>query len=350
MPYAEIKGPTCECGVLRGLWRGNQQGCPEEGSPQRPHGWGLGAGLWYSLLPMPETAEKYWETRGAKDIESFKDSEFRKATEQEIADEETQGYVMGLRPDTGGSTVFNVVTRPASIAQEAYLREAEESDVDTFLVQTAPYSKEIITPSGNYTLTETDGSKKYAFPGGYERGSLGYGSTKKTLDARYRIVYTVSSNGSTVLSSGGSAYYNLSTSGGSGKTFIGTYGGVNIYGNAISGPVYRAHKKSTVVVQKLVNGSWVTQTDPGSGSVTFNIYAGGAVQGGSVTIDPSTPPALRAKVLVPAALQKEVVSEKKYSPWRYIASQKTEQTKTFLTQNSSTAIQNFAFDGMDDID
>lgn len=299
---------------------------------------------------MPETAEKYWETRGIKDIESFNDSEFRKATEQEIADEETQGYVMGLRPDTGGSTVFNVVTRPASISQEAYLRDAEESDVDTFLVQTAPYSKEIITPSGNYTLTETGGSKKYAFPGGYERGSLGYGSTNKTLDARYRIVYTVSSNGSTVLSSGGSAYYNLSTSGGSGKKLIGTYGGVNIYGNVISGPVYRAHKKSTVVVQKLVNGSWVTQTDPGSGSVTFNIYAGGSVQGGSVTIDPSTAPTLRAKVLVPAVLQREVVSAKRYAPWRYVPSRKTESTKTVLAQSGTMKMQNFAFDGMDDID
>lgn len=299
---------------------------------------------------MPETAEKYWETRGIKDIESFKDSEFRKATEQEIADEETQGYVMGLRPDTGGSTVFNVVTRPASIAQEAYLRDAEESDVDTFLVQTAPYSKETITPSGNYTLTETSGSKKYTFPGGFERGSLGYGSTRKTVDARYRIVYTVSSNGSVVLSSGGSAYYNLSTAGGSGKVLVGTFGGVRIYGNVISGPVYRAHNKSTVVVQKLVNGSWVTQTDPGSGSVTFNIYAGGAVQGGSVTIDPSTAPTLRTKVLAPAVLQKEVVSEKKYAPWRYIPSQKTEKTKTFLVQGASTAVQNFAFGGMEDID
>ena len=299
---------------------------------------------------MPETAEKYWETRGIKDIDAFKDSEFRKATAEEIADEETEGYIMGLRLDSDGSKVFRVLDEPAYISRAAYIRDAEESDVDTFLVQTAPYSKEIITPSGNYTLTETDGSKKYAFPGGYERGSLGYGSTNKTLDARYRIVYTVSSNGSTVLSSGGSAYYNLSTSGGSGKTFIGTYGGVYIYGNKISGPVYRAHKKSTVVVQKLVNGSWVNQTDPGSGSVTFNIYAGGTVQGGSVTIDPSTAPTLRTKVLVPAVLQKEVVSEKRYSPWRYVPSGKTKSTKTFLAQSGSTAVQNFAFGGMEDID
>lgn len=293
---------------------------------------------------------KYRETGGTKDIDKFTDSEFRKATDQEIADEETQGYVMGLRPDTGGSTVFNVVTRPASIAQEAYLRDAEESDVDTFLVQTAPYSKEIITPSGNYTLTETGGSKKYAFPGGYERGSLGYGSTNKTLDARYRIVYTVSSNGSTVLSSGGRAYYNLSATGGSGKVQLGPFNGVYVYANKIDGPVYRAHKKSTVVVQKLVNGSWVNQTDPGSGSVTFNLYAGGTVQGGSVTIDPSTAPTLRTKVLVPAVLQREVVSEKRYAPWRYVPSRKTEDTKTVLAQSGSTAVQNFAFDGMDDID
>ena len=297
-----------------------------------------------------KSAEKYWETRGTKDIDAFKDSEFRKATAEEIADEETEGYIIGLRLDSDGSKVFRVLDEPAYISRAAYIRDAEESDVDTFLVQTAPYSKETITPSGNYTLTETDGSKKYAFPGGYGRGSLGYGSVNKTLDARYRIVYTVSSNGSTVLSSGGSAYYNLSTSGGSGKTFIGTYGGVYIYGNKISGPVYRAHKKSTVVVQKLVNGSWVTQTDPGSGSVTFNLYAGGTVQGGSVTIDPSTAPTLRAKVLVPAVLQKEVVSEKKYAPWRYVPSGKTKSTKTFLAKSGSTAVQNFAFDGMDDID
>lgn len=327
MAYAEIKG---RCGGAKGckeLAISGTAKAPTTTERQAPR-------------PGEETVyspKKYRETEGIKDIESFKDSEFRKATAEEIADEGAEGYIMGLRLDSGGSKVFKVLDQSAYISREAFIRDAEETDTDTFLVQTAPYSKETITPSGNYTLTESGGSKKYSFPGGYERGSLGYGSTSKTVDARYQIVYTVSSNGSTVLSSGGSAYYNLSASGGSGKTLIGNYGGVNIFGNVISGPVYKAHNKSTVIVRKLVNGSWVTQTDPGSGSVTFNIYAGGSVQGGSVTIDPSTAPTLRAKVLVPAVMQKETTTEKRYAPWRYIPSEKSAAEKILLVKTEETS-------------
>lgn len=257
---------------------------------------------------------------------------------------------MGLRMDSEGSVAFNVVTESAKISRDAYIRDAEETDVNTFLVQESgsPYIRETVTPSGNYTVSDVNGGKKYTFGSGYERSILSYGGNNKTVDAKYRIVYTVSTNGSTVLSSGGTAYYNLSTAGGSGKVLVGTFGGVKIYGNTISGPVYRAHKKSTVVVQKLVNGAWVTQTDPGSGSVTFTIYAGSTVGGGSVTIDPSTPATVKTKTLVPAVLQKEKTTERKYAPWRYIPSEKTTAKKTFLVQaDGASAVQNFAFDGMD---
>ena len=133
---------------------------------------------------------------------------------------------------------------------------------------------------------------------------------------------------------------------------LGPFNGVYVYANKIEGPLYGAHKKSTVEVQKIVNGEWTSPSslDPGSGSVNFNFYIGEQTNVGHVRVISSIGPDLLGKVLVPAKLHKETTREIRYAPWRYIPSQKTQQNKTFLVQGASTAVQNFAFDGMDDID
>ena len=133
---------------------------------------------------------------------------------------------------------------------------------------------------------------------------------------------------------------------------LGPFNGVYVYANKIEGPLYGDYKKSTVEVQKIVNGEWTSPSspDPGTGSANFNFYIGGSTNVGRVRVIASIAPDLSGKVLVPAKLHKETTREIRYAPWRYIPSQKTQQTKTFLVQGASTAVQNFAFDGMDDID
>lgn len=247
---------------------------------------------------------KYRETGGTKDIDKFTGSEFRKATAEEIADEETQGYVMGLRPDTGGSTVFNVLTRPASIAQEAYLRDAEDGDTGIIYVKNGAYKKEAVTADGNYTVSDVDGGKKYEFSVG---ASSGYKKSTITLT--------------------GHAGVNRAT--GSVTIRFYTPSGANIFADA--GPYGTVAASDMTLV-------YTVSTPPSGGG------------GGSVTVVPSTAPTYSGKTLVPAVLQQATTSEKRYAPWRYVPSSKTEATKTVLAQSGSTAMQNFAFDGMEDID
>ena len=256
---------------------------------------------------------------------------------------------MALRADSNGSKVFKVLKTSAYISEEAYLRDAEENDTDIIYVKNGLYAAEEVTPSGTYDTSDVTGGKKYAFK---QRGRtyINYGDISFELNENYRVKYTVSSNGETAISSG-SVYYNLSSTGGSGKVQLGPFNGVYVYANKLNGPLYRAHKKSTVVIQKKVNGSWVTQSglDPGSGSVNFGFTVGASTEVGSVTVLDSVAPTYSGKTLVPAVLTKETTTDKKYAPWIYIQSEKSEETKTFLVQGASTAVQNFAFDGMEDV-
>ena len=277
----------------------NGQSAGRRKPPQRLNGKHPGPGEDTVYSP-----DKYRETEGTKDIKSFTDSEFRKATEQEIADEQSQGYVMGLRPDTGGSTVFNVLTRPASIAQEAYLRDAADGEAGIIYVKNGLYQKEAVTAEGSYTVSDVGGGKKYEFPVG---SSSGYKKSTITL----------------------TGHAGVNRASGSVTIRFYTPSGANIFADAGQYGTVAASDMTLV---------YTVSTPPSGGG------------GGSVTIVPSTAPTYSGKTLVPAVLQREKTSEKRYAPWRYVPSSKTEETKTVLAKSGSTAIQNFAFYGMDDID
>ena len=258
---------------------------------------------------------------------------------------------MGLRLDSGGSKVFNVLSESAYIEEEAHLRPAVDGDVGVIYVQNAPYTKEEVAASGTYEENDVTGGKRYTFK---QRGQtyIRYNDHDFALSGDYRIKYTVSSNGTEMMSKYGKVYYNLSSNGTGNKERIELENGTYVYANVIEGPLYGTHKKSTIEVQKIVNGEWTTPAnlDPGSDSVNFYFYIGKSTNVGHVRVIASIAPDLSGKVLVPAKLHNETTIEIRYAPWRYIPSQKTQQTKTFLVQGASTAVQNFAFDGMEDID
>lgn len=243
-------------------------------------------------------------TEGTKDIESFTDSQFRKATAEEISDEETEGYILALRADSEGSKVFKVVTAPAAIAQDAYLRDAKDEDTDIIYCKNGLYQKETVTAEGDYTEETVDGGKKYTFGG--ESGG-GYSKSTITLTGHTGV------NRAT-----GSVTIRFYTANGSN-----IYADAGRYGTVAASDMTLVYKVST----------------PPSGGA-----------GGSVTVLSSTPPTYQGKTLVPAVLQRETTTEKRYAHWRYIPSECSEKEKTFLVQHGSTAVQNFAFEGMEDID
>ena len=299
MAYAEKNTAVA---VLRAALNGQSAG--RRKPPQRLNGKRQGPGEDTVYSRCRKRLRNTGKPGVEKDINTFKDSEFRKATDQETADEETQGYVMGLRPDTGGSTVFNVLTRPASIAQKAYLRDAEDGDTGIIYVKNGAYQKETVTADGAYTVSDVGGGKKYAFSVG---ASSGYKKSTITLS--------------------GHAGVNRAT--GSVTIRFYTPSGANIFADAGSYGTVAASDMTLV---------YTVSTPPSGGG------------GGSVTVIPSVAPTYSGKTLVPAVLQRETTSEKRYAPWRYVPSSKTEETKTVLAQSGSTAVQNFAFDGMEDID
>lgn len=258
---------------------------------------------------------------------------------------------MGLRLDSSGSKVFNVLSESAYIEREAYLRTAEDGDNGVIYVQNAPYTKEKVAASGTYEEEDVTGGKRYTFK---QRGRtyISYGDHDVALSGNYRIKYTKSSSDGLKMSAGGAVYYNLSSTGGPNKHKITLSNGTIVYADRIEGPLYGDYKRSTIEVQKMVNGEWTSPSDldPGTESVNFYFYIEKPTNVGHVRVISSIGPDLLGKVLVPAKLHKETTREIRYAPWRYIPSQKTQQKKTFLVQGASTAVQNFAFDGMEDID
>ena len=218
---------------------------------------------------------------------------------------------MGLRMDSEGSKVFNVLTRPASIAQEAYLRDAEDGDTGIIYVKNGAYRKETVTAEGDYTVSDVDGGKKYAFS---VEASSGYEKS------------TCTTSGIPDCGSGSAKF--VITPNGANSILVVAY---KSDGGVASTQYWSGYASNATI-------SYVVSTPPSGGG------------GGSVTIVPSVAPTYSGKTLVPAVLQRETTSEKRYAPWRYVPSSKTEDTKTVLAQSGSTATQNFAFDGMGDID
>lgn len=82
-------------------------------------------------------------------------------------------------------------------------------------------------------------------------------------------------------------------------------------------------------------------TGSGSAKLVFTPRGGG---GGSVTVIPYKPETVARKVLQPATLTPEESRDRKWGYYTRVPGSAVEQTKTFLVQGGTTALQNFAFD------
>lgn len=173
---------------------------------------------------------------------------------------------------------------------------------------------ETVTTTGNPVIQgNDDGSKTYTFLGG-GTGSMRVLSRtgnvvheNRDYESAYEVTYTVSS--------ADTVKYQMYTKGSSGT-----------YYPWAGGTLYVNYKKSTLAVTGVDTGS-------GSAQLKFTPNAPGG-DGGSVTVVPSTP---------------EETTDQKFGYFTHIPASAESQERTFLVQQS-TAVQNFAFDGMDDLD
>ena len=202
--------------------------------------------------------------------------------------------------------------KPAGI-KAAELREFRDGDTVYYNVRTVPSTAQTVTYTGSPTVTG-DGKKTYSFSG-KSSGLMNVYSTaggatveNQNYSSRYRVSYNVSS-----------ASYFADT----------VWLRQNGQYKAFSGGFWRNYNKSTLVVSGV---------DTGSGSATLDFTpVGQTVDAGSITVTPYTPETVVKRVLQPAELIPAELEEIKGTTVTVLAS-------------TVTPVQNFAFDGMDDLD
>lgn len=222
------------------------------------------------------------------------------------------GVTIALKDDTNGDVVFETVTETAKIAQDAYLRDAVEGDSNIIYVKGEKvYVPEQVTPSGAYWPQDIENGTRYNFNGG--SNSLSFSIKQHT---GYKLASGTRNESIIVTYTPGAKYAGtLFTRSGTAPNFS-----------------YSPYKYSLYVSR----GSLSCSAAPGvidddvQTSITFTPNGGGG--GGYIDVVKSSPANFKGKVLVPAKLQKEKTSTKKFSMWAYEKSAETHDTKTFLVK------------------
>lgn len=277
-------------------------------------------------------SEKYGESQGTKDLENYTPSKFRASTGDEINGHLAANATMGRFIHAGGGSTIKELTAYASVTN-AELVDMEDGDAGTpIYVRTSRSYPQSVAYTGSPVIGSSDGATTYKYTGTTGGrmnvhtylGADGSGGTveNNNYTSAYEVKYTVSTAYQVNLT----LYY---------KKSDGTYAQ---YPNTC----YYGYKKSTLTV---------TGTDTGSGSAKLVFTPRGETwNSGVVTVTPYTPEVVRAKKLKQGVLTQATTRDLKYDYYTYIPSAAEESSGTFLTQSGSTATQNFAFDGMDDIE
>ena len=278
---------------------------------------------------MPETAEKYWETRGVKDLKQYTSSEFRVSTGDELNGHLAANARIGRFIHAGGASNIKELTAYASVT-DATLVDMEDGDAG----------------SPVYVRTTKSSPQSVAYTGSPEIGSSGRATTYKysgTVNSKMNV-HTYDGSGNTVENNTyGSAYtvnYTVSSATKYGSTLYSKDSNGNYYVNRQT--FYTGYRKSTLTVTGKDTGSESAKLVFTPQNVSWN--------SGTVSVTPYTPEVVRAKKIKQGVLTQAQTRDLKYDYYTYIPSAAEESSGTFLAQGASTAVQNFAFDGMDDID
>ena len=275
---------------------------------------------------MPKTAEKYWETRGIKDLNQYTPSKFRASTGDEINGHLPVNATMGRFIHAGGASAIKELTAYASVT-DATLVDMEDGDAGSpIYVRTTKSSPQSVSYTGSPAIGSSGAATTYQYTGTANSKMNvhtydGSGNTveNNTYGSAYQVDYTVSTAHQVNLT----LYY---------KKSDGTYAR---YPNTC----YYGYKKSTLAV---------TGTDTGSGGAKL-VFTPQQVswKSGVVSVTPYTPEIVRAQKIKQGVLTQAKTRDLKYDYYTYIPSDAEESSGTFLAQGASTAVQNFAFDGME---
>lgn len=273
---------------------------------------------------------KYRETEGIKDLNSYTPSIWRKSTADEIEGHLPANAIMGRFIHAGGANAIKELTAYASVT-DATLVDMEDGDAGTpIYVMTSKSSPQSVEYTGSPTIAvDSNGKTAYSYAG-QTAGAMnihsynGSGGTVENKDytGAYTVNYTVSS----------ATRY---TSDLYSKASDGSY-----YKN--NQVFYTGYKKSTLAV---------TGTDTGSGSAKL-VFTPKSKNwsSGVVIVTPYSPEIVRAQKIKQGVLTQAATRDVKYDYYTYIPSSAEESSGTFLVKGASTAVQNFAFYGMDDIE
>ena len=273
--------------------------------------------------------KKYRETEGRKDLKQYTSSEFRASTGDEINGHLPANAKMGRFIHAGGASTIKELTAYASVT-DATLVDMEDGDAGSpIYVRTTKSSPQSVAYTGSPAIGSSGAATTFQYTGSVNSKMNvhtynGSGNTveNNTYGSAYTVNYTVSTAHQVNLT----LYYKKSN---------GTYAQ---YPNTC----YYGYKKSTLAV---------TGMDTGSGSAKL-VFTPQKVNwnSGVVSVTPYTPEIVRAKKIKQGVLTQAQTRDLKYDYYTYIPSAAEESIGTFLARYGSTAVQNFAFDGMDDID
>lgn len=272
-----------------------------------------------------KSAEKYWETRGIKDLKQYTPSEFRASTGDEINGHLPVNATMGRFIHAGGASTIKEITAYASVT-DATLVDMEDGDAGSpIYVRTTKSSPQSVAYTGSPVIGSSGAATTYQYAGtaNSKMNVHTYNGSGNTVENNtYGSAYTVNYTVSTAHQVNLTLYY---------KKSDGTYAR---YPNTC----YYGYKKSTLAV---------TGTDTGSGSAKL-VFTPQQVswKSGVVTVTPYTPEVVRAKKIKQGVLTQATTRDLNYDYFTYIPSVAEESSGTFLKQSGSTAVQNFAFDGM----
>lgn len=207
----------------------------------------------------------------------------------------------------------------------------EDGDSGTpIYVRTAKSTAQSVAYTGSPKIaTDSNGKVAYSYSG----------TTTGTMN-----VHTYDGNSDTVENKSYTSAYTVNYTVSSATKYTSTLYSKDVNGNYYvnNQTFYTGYKKSTLSV---------TGTDTGSGSAKLVFTPKDKNwSSGVVTVTPYTPETVRAKKIKQGVLTQAKTRDIKYDYYTYIPSAAKEATGTFLAQGASTAVQNFAFDGMDDID
>ena len=114
---------------------------------------------------MPETAEKYWETRGIKDLKQYTPSKFRASTGDEINGHLPANAKMGRFIHAGGASTIKELTAYASVT-DATLVDMEDGDAGIpIYVRTTKSSPQSVAYTGSPDIGSSGAATTYKYAG-----------------------------------------------------------------------------------------------------------------------------------------------------------------------------------------